>query len=87
MTRVKSLGGVLLALAVAALVLLPAATASHTPNPTAVTVAGSLQSEARLPGRLAAGLRGDAPHLRRGRRRLAGHVLAAGRRATSTRPR
>jgi glucoamylase len=35
----------LLALAGAALVLLPVATASHTPNPTAVTIAGSLQSE------------------------------------------
>ena len=32
-----------------ALVLLPAASASHTPNPTAVTVAGSLQSEAGCP--------------------------------------
>ena len=40
----------LLALAVTALVLLPAASASHTPNPTAVTVAGSLQSEAGCPG-------------------------------------
>ena len=39
-----------LAVAAAALVLLPAATASHTPNPTAVTVAGSLQSEAGCPG-------------------------------------
>ena len=34
-----------LALAGAALVLLSAASASHTPNPTAVTIAGSLQSE------------------------------------------
>ena len=41
---------VLLALAGTALVLLPAATASHTPNPTAVTIAGSLQSEAGCPG-------------------------------------
>ena len=41
---------VLLALAGVALVLLPAATASHTPNPTAVTIAGSLQSEAGCPG-------------------------------------
>jgi glucan 1,4-alpha-glucosidase len=41
---------VLLALAGAALALLPAATASHTPNPTAVTIAGSLQSEAGCPG-------------------------------------
>jgi glucan 1,4-alpha-glucosidase len=39
-----------LALAGAALVLLPAATASHTPNPTAVTIAGSLQSELGCPG-------------------------------------
>ena len=35
----------LLALTAAALVLLPVAAASHTPNPTAVTIAGSLQSE------------------------------------------
>ena len=41
---------VLLTLAGVALVLLPAATASHTPNPTAVTIAGSLQSEAGCPG-------------------------------------
>jgi len=40
----------LLALAGAALVLLPAATASHTPNPSSVTVAGSLQSELGCPG-------------------------------------
>ena len=39
----------LLALA-AALVLLPSATASHTPSPTSVTVAGSLQSELGCPG-------------------------------------
>ena len=39
-----------LALAGAALVLLPAATASHTPNPSAVTIAGSLQSELGCPG-------------------------------------
>ena len=32
------------------LVLLPAATASHTPAPLSVTVAGSLQSEAGCPG-------------------------------------
>src|SRR4051812_38791947 len=44
------LRGAFVALAAAALVLLPAATASHTPNPTAVTVAGSLQSEAGCPG-------------------------------------
>ena len=41
---------VLVALVAAGLVLLPAATASDTPNPTAVTVAGSLQSEAGCPG-------------------------------------
>ena len=38
------------ALVAAALVLLPAASASHTPNPTAVNVAGSLQSELGCPG-------------------------------------
>src|SRR5215218_6886157 len=38
------------ALVAAVLVLLPAATASHTPNPTSVTVAGSLQSEAGCAG-------------------------------------
>ena len=40
----------MLALAGAALVLLPVATASHTPNPSSVTVAGSLQSELGCPG-------------------------------------
>jgi glucoamylase len=40
---------VLLALA-ASLVLLPAATASHTPSPSSVTIAGSLQSELGCPG-------------------------------------
>src|SRR3954470_16209561 len=44
------LRGAFVALAAAALVLLPAATASHTPNPTSVTIAGSLQSEAGCPG-------------------------------------
>ena len=34
----------------AGLLLLPSATASHTPNPTSVTIAGSLQSEAGCPG-------------------------------------
>src|SRR5215218_1405891 len=38
------------ALVAAVLVLLPAATASHTPNPNSVTVAGSLQSEAGCAG-------------------------------------
>ncbi len=41
---------VLLALAGAALVLLPVASGSHTPNPTVVTIAGSLQSELGCPG-------------------------------------
>ena len=41
---------VLAALGAAGLVLLPAATASHTPAPLTVTVAGSLQSEAGCPG-------------------------------------
>ena len=49
-TRPGKSPAVLLALAAAALVLLPVATASHTPNPTAVTVAGSLQSELGCPG-------------------------------------
>jgi Pullulanase X25 domain len=39
----------LLAVAAAGLVLLPAATASHTPSPASVTVAGSLQSELGCP--------------------------------------
>jgi glucoamylase len=39
----------LLASVAAALALLPAATASHTPNPSAVTIAGSLQSELGCP--------------------------------------
>jgi len=38
------------ALVTAGLLLIPAATASHTPNPTSVTIAGSLQSEAGCPG-------------------------------------
>ena len=41
---------VLVVLGTAVLVLLPAATASHTPAPLSVTVAGSLQSEAGCPG-------------------------------------
>ena len=40
----------LIALGAAGLLLLPVATASHTPAPTTVTVAGSLQSEAGCPG-------------------------------------
>ena len=40
---------VLLALVMTLLVLLPSASASHTPNPTAVTIAGSLQSELGCP--------------------------------------
>ena len=47
---VKAFRAVLIALAAAGLVLLPAAAASDTPSPTAVTVAGSLQSEAGCPG-------------------------------------
>jgi glucoamylase len=39
----------LLASVAGALALLPAATASHTPNPSAVTIAGSLQSELGCP--------------------------------------
>ena len=52
-SEVTGLGRVraaLLASAAFALVLLPAATASHTPSPSAVTVAGSLQSELGCPG-------------------------------------
>ena len=49
-TRLRKGQLVLLALAGAALVLLPVASASHTPNPTAVTIAGSLQSELGCPG-------------------------------------
>src|SRR5919204_738355 len=40
----------LLALAAAALLLVPAATGSPTPNPASVTIAGSLQSELGCPG-------------------------------------
>jgi len=40
----------LIALGAAGLLLLPVATASHTPVPTTVTVAGSLQAEAGCPG-------------------------------------
>jgi glucoamylase len=48
-TRRRNLRGLLLVLGVA-LVLLPAATASHTQNPASVTIAGSLQSELGCPG-------------------------------------
>jgi glucan 1,4-alpha-glucosidase len=41
---------VLLASVAASLALLPAAAASHTPNPSSVTIAGSLQSELGCPG-------------------------------------
>ncbi len=58
---VNKLRAVLVGLAATGLVLLPAATASHTPNPTAVTIAGSLQSEAGCPGDWDPGLRGDPP--------------------------
>jgi glucan 1,4-alpha-glucosidase len=47
---VSRLRAVLLASVAAALALLPAATASHTPNPSSVTIAGSLQSELGCPG-------------------------------------
>jgi len=49
-TRASKLRAALVALAAAGLVLLPVASASHTPNPSSVTVAGSLQSEAGCPG-------------------------------------
>jgi glucoamylase len=49
-TGTSRLRAALLASVAVALALLPAATASHTPNPTAVTVAGSLQSELGCPG-------------------------------------
>jgi hypothetical protein len=47
---VDKLRALLVALAAGGLTLLPAATASHTPNPSSVTIAGSLQSEAGCPG-------------------------------------
>src|SRR5262245_40689508 len=40
----------LLGVLAAAMLLIPAATGSHTPNPTSVTIAGSLQSEAGCGG-------------------------------------
>ncbi len=46
----NKLRAALIVLAAVCLVLLPAATASDTPNPASVTVAGSLQSEAGCPG-------------------------------------
>ena len=55
---------ILVVLVTAVLVLLPAATASHTPAPLSVTVAGSLQAAAGCPGDWT-GLRGHAPELRR----------------------
>ena len=77
----------LLIAAVLAASLLPttSALASHTPNPTSVTVAGSLQQEAGCPGDWDASLRDDPPDLRRERRRLAGHVQPCPPAATSTR--
>jgi glucan 1,4-alpha-glucosidase len=51
----------LLAVAAAALIALPAATASDTPNPTSVTIAGSLQSELGCAGDWDAGC--SATHL------------------------
>ena len=51
------------------------ALANHTVRrPSAVTIAGDLQEELGLPGRLAAGVRRHAPHLRRRRHGLAGLV-------------
>ncbi len=49
-TRMLGMRAVWLAALLVGLVLLPAATASHTPNPASVTIAGSLQSEAGCPG-------------------------------------
>jgi glucoamylase len=46
-SKLRALVPVLVA---AGLLLIPAATASHTPNPSAVTIAGSLQSELGCPG-------------------------------------
>ena len=46
---------------VGALALAAPAQAHHTPVPGVVALVGSLQSRARLPGRLAAGVRADAP--------------------------
>ena len=48
--RSRSWPAAVLALVGASLVLLPAASASHTPNPSSVTIAGSLQSELGCPG-------------------------------------
>jgi glucoamylase len=47
---VSKLRAVFAALSVTALVLVAAASASHTPNPASVTIAGSLQSELGCPG-------------------------------------
>jgi glucoamylase len=49
-TAVSKLRALLPGLAAAGLLLIPAATASHTPNPSSVTIAGSLQSELGCPG-------------------------------------
>src|SRR5438093_8751776 len=49
-TRLGKVRAVALVPIVAGLVLLPAATASHTPPPSSVTIAGSLQSELGCPG-------------------------------------
>ncbi len=46
----KTLRAVLIAVMAASLVLIPTASASATPDPTSVTIAGSLQSEAGCPG-------------------------------------
>ena len=58
----------------------PVTTALPQPAVGSVTVAGSLQSELGVPGRLAARLRGHPPRLRHPRREVARHLHAAGRR-------
>jgi glucan 1,4-alpha-glucosidase len=50
LARTAKRRAMLLGLTAAALVVLPAATASHTPSPSSVTIAGSLQSELGCPG-------------------------------------
>ena len=68
------------------LAILPAA-ASSTPEPDVGDDRRRPAVGGRLRRRLGSGLRDDAPHLRRDRRRLAGDVLAARPGTTSTRPR
>ncbi len=62
------------AVAAALLLTVPSALGSHTPPPTGVTIAGSLQSELGCPGDWDPACAATAPRLRRRRRRLAGHV-------------